>query len=175
MLNHISFLIHFGYEICKAKQKGLGFGYLCCHGNGIYIDKDDIDNLDILIDIEKASDFGFFTTQLIDAGEQAWDAYPVEYKIVFLPPHIFESLRPKELIDRDMISEVLYQGMPEYIQVYTPKAAIADILISDIKIKPEDTKYIDAFLACNRMAPQMMAKSYPYGIPCNIKDSNELS
>lgn len=166
-----TFLVHFGYELGLLKERGIEFADLNHDQDSIWLTPGDE------IDIKDITDFGFFTTKLLDEATRLYRQMSHEFKIFYLDMPLISLLRPKpEEPDANLITKIIFQGQPHPIQVFSPEGNPHNMLVADLIIDPDHISLLDAVLGYYRLYPQSASERYPHGIPCRIKkDPNERS
>lgn len=166
-----SFLIHFGYELGLLKERGIKYADLNHDEDSIWLTPGD------QIDIEDITDFGFFTTKLLDEATKLYRDMNHEFKLFYLDMALISILRPQpEEPDPNLITKIIFQGQPHPIQVYTPEGDPHNMQVADLSIEPDHLPVLDAVLGYYRLYPKSASERYPYGIPCKIrKKANEES
>ena len=171
-----SFLIHFGYELGLLKERGIKYADLNHDQDSIWLTPGDE------IDIENITDFGFFTTKLLDEATSLYRDMDHEFKLFYLDLAVISFLRPRPgEPDPNLITKIIFQGMLDPIQVYTPKGNPHNLRVEDLTVDPDHLPVLDAILGYHRLYPQSASDRYPYGVPCKIKkkdpnaESNQTS
>lgn len=167
------FLVHYGYEVAKMQSRNVDIAYLYCDGERVWFSELDEDSL-MTVDID--SMFGLFESTLYDAANEAYHLLPIELRTYHLPYDMLNQINKLNSIDMDLVSRIMYRGLPRKITIVTNQDPNHGVDSREITINPEDEKLVAAFLGCYRLAPSQMSQTYPNGIPCKIKRiSNELS
>lgn len=165
-----TFLVHFGYELGLLKERGVEYANLNHDDDSIWL------TAGTEIDIEDITDFGFFTTKLLDEGTKLYREMDHEFKLFYLDLQLIMLLRPQsEEPDPNLITKIIFQGMPHPIQVYTSEGNPHNIQVADLSIEPDHLPLIDAVLGYYRLYPKSASDRYPYGIPCRIRKKDETS
>lgn len=159
-----TFLIHFGFELGLLKERGIEWADLNHDDDSIWL------TLGSEIDIEDITDFGFFTTKLLDEATRLYRDMDHEFKLFYLDMALISILRPQpEEPDPNLITKIIFQGQPHPIQVYSPEGNPHNMRVEDLSIDPDHIPLIDAILGYYRLYPKSASERYPYGIPCRIK------
>ena len=165
-----TFLIHFGYELGLLKERGIEYADLNHDEDSIWLTPG------TEIDIEDILDFGFFTTKLLDEGTRLYRQMDHEFKLFYLDPTLVSALRPQsEEPDPNLITKIIFQGMPHPIQVYTPEGDPHNMRIDALSVDPDHLTLIDAILGYYRLYPKSASERYPYGVPAKIRKKDETS
>lgn len=129
------------------------------------------------IDIEDIINFGFFTTKLLDEATSLYRDMDHEFKLFYLDPALVSMLRPQpEEPDPNLITKIIFQGMPHPLQVYTADGNPHNMQVNALSVDPDHLTLIDAILGYYRLYPKSASERYPYGVPAKIrKKVNEES
>jgi len=140
-----TFLVHFGYELGLLKERGVEYADLNHDDDSIWLTTGNE------IDIEDITDFGFFTTKLLDIATSLYRDMDHEFKLFYLDPALISILRPQpEEPDPNLITKVIFQGMPHPIQVYTPDGDPHNMAVANLSIDPDHLPLIDAVIGYYR-------------------------
>jgi len=157
----LTFLVHFGYEVGVLKQKGIDFADINHDEDSIWLTVGD------QIDISDITNFGFFTTKLIDEGKRLFEELPDVFKIFHLNIEVICQLHPEpNEPSPEMITQIMHRGLPCPLKVITDDGDASTLMLADLVLGPPEL--IDAILGLQRLMPSMLAEKFPQGIPCRV-------